>query len=353
MTQTKSYVTFTNVIFKDKNFNLGAGDDRTLRANMPLSEMAATFFYETHDEKEVTELLKHLDGVNHIGYKPRMEWMDSVDLTRDEKLGFVKDGYLVVRDLVPPKIVEDAMKVINQALCTPGGIGQFSSGLTSLNEEVGKSPAVQALLFASGAWTVCQRLLGKGNVIGGKSAQCVLRGPDPSLDYEFLSDTPPGRMWHTDGFCWRGFDKRSCQHSPFTLLVGFTLSDATKPNRGNFSAWPGTHRTNMEPMKKFVKKMDRWMANEPGVQYETSDMPDLSDGVQMLTNPGDVVFAHQKLAHRGGPNGSQDIRYQIYFRLSHKNHQKNQDAGGLLDDLWLEFDGLRDVLTPGQDTLTD
>jgi hypothetical protein len=53
-----------------------------------------------------------------------------------------------------------------------------------------------------------------------------------------------------------------------------------------------------------------------------------------------VVFAHQKLAHRGGPNTSADIRYQVYFRLRHKQHAEFVDSGILLDDLWVEYEGL-------------
>ena len=57
--------------------------------------------------------------------------------------------------------------------------------------------------------------------------------------------------------------------------------------------------------------------------------------------PGDVVIAHQKLAHRGGPNASSVIRHQVCFRLSHKDHASLRDSGVLLDDLWVEFEGLR------------
>merc|ERR1712039_753955 len=105
---------------------------------------------------------------------------------------------------------------------------------------------------------------------------------------------------------WHKIDKQNCNHSPFSLLVGFTLSDATTPNRGNFCVWPGSHRSLMRPIKKYAKKCAPLQVGEEAAEWAVEDMPDLGDGLQVLSKPGDVVFAHQKLAHRGGPNGCKD-----------------------------------------------
>jgi len=66
--------------------------------------------------------------------------------------------------------------------------------------------------------------------------------------------------------------------------------------------------------------------------------PDLGPPVQILADPGDVVFLHPKLAHRVGINASPNIRYQIYFRLRHKRHEELKDQA--LDNIWLEYEGL-------------
>jgi hypothetical protein len=50
------------------------------------------------------------------------------------------------------------------------------------------------------------------------------------------------------------------------------------------------------------------------------------------------VIAHHKLAHRGGPNASSAIRYQVYFRVRHRRHDEHVASGALLEDLWVEFD---------------
>ena len=38
---------------------------------------------------------------------------------------------------------------------------------------------------------------------------------------------------------------------------------------------------------------------------------------------------------------------QVYFRLSHKRHQEYVESMAILDNLWLEFEGLRDLTGSG------
>ena len=44
------------------------------------------------------------------------------------------------------------------------------------------------------------------------------------------------------------------------------------------------------------------------------------DAVSVILNKGDVVIAHQLLPHRIGLNYSPNIRYQVYYRVWHKDH---------------------------------
>ena len=48
------------------------------------------------------------------------------------------------------------------------------------------------------------------------------------------------------------------------------------------------------------------------------------------------MLVHQKVAHRISPNYSPHIRYQCYFRLSHRDHR----AWAPLRGLWSNFEGL-------------
>jgi hypothetical protein len=65
---------------------------------------------------------------------------------------------------------------------------------------------------------------------------------------------------------------------------------------------------------------------------------------KVLASTGDVVLCHQKLAHRAGANGSCNIRYQVYFRISHVDHEALKKDGTLLEDLWCEFEGVKPLL---------
>ena len=44
-------------------------------------------------------------------------------------------------------------------------------------------------------------------------------------------------------------------------------------------------------------------------------LPDLGPPKQLLMEPGDAVFCHPMLAHRGCPNFSPDVRYMVRFVL--------------------------------------
>jgi len=63
---------------------------------------------------------------------------------------------------------------------------------------------------------------------------------------------------------------------------------------------------------------------------------------QILLSRGDVVFALHKTGHRGGPNYSNDLRRMVYFRVSHVHHGQLKLQS--LNDIWVEFQGIRDVL---------
>ena len=134
-------------------------------------------------------------------------------------------------------------------------------------------------------------------------------------------------QWHIDGM---GKGK----HSPFSLLVGITLSEVAGPNRGNLCVFPASHQVLLPIIKEEVRQGTQPLGNP-------ATKPEFHNGVQVVASPGDAVFVHQKTAHRGGPNASDTIRYQVYFRLSHKDHEANLASGSLLEDLWVEFDGLR------------
>jgi hypothetical protein len=75
------------------------------------------------------------------------------------------------------------------------------------------------------------------------------------------------------------------KHSPFSLLVGVTLSDVAAPNAGNFCVFPGSHTTLLPLLKAQAA------AGSPLFNNERSDAkPALENGVQLLAKSGDVRY---------------------------------------------------------------
>lgn len=252
----------------------------------------------------------------------------SRELSAEEKLHFVEWGFLHLKKVVSPDLVEAAVREINAMVLREGGIKHDPVEGTKFCPGLGGCDAIQSLLFESPAWSVVEQLLGKDQAIPPPGAQVALRPPEPVDKVpEPLPIQLPPRQWHIDGM---GKGK----HSPFSVLVGITLSDASKPFSGNFCVFPGSHRTLLPSVKQCVMSGSSIFSKEASTAVEK---PELTNGHQVLAEAGDVVFAHQKLAHRGGPNYSTNIRYQIYYRISSRNHQDMVANGAVLEDLWVEF----------------
>ena len=118
----------------------------------------------------------------------------------------------------------------------------------------------------------------------------------------------------------------------FTALLGITLSHVSGPDMGNLVVWPGTHRI-----------YERYF-RERGPQALLEGMPsvELPPARQVTAEPGDAVLCHYQLGHGIAPNVSPHIRYAVYFRLNHLNHEAIHWE--CMTDIWREWEGMRDVV---------
>lgn len=261
-------------------------------------------------------------------------------LSDEQKQTFMRDGVLVLRGLVPPLLVDEALRAINARLGAGSGAwGRDESGEESLDYAgLGRSPALTNLLARSPAIGVAESLLGRLRRAHRPSAQIALRFP---LDPDRAHAVPPkgDGQWHIDGM------RKDSSMSPFQLLLGVALSSQPNDDCGNLHVWPGEHRRTFEAVRAMratrlaepartragSESEDVWLGHRPAMLHEGCQ--------QVHLEPGDVVLAHQKTPHRIGLNRSPHIRYQAYFRLSAEDYEPDAPMRSLFDG----WHGLRDM----------
>jgi len=268
-----------------------------------------------------------LDADMHaVGPEERMPDVNPQVLSAADVACFKEQGYVVLRRAVPPELVRDALRSINHQLGKPGcwtvdpnplNAAQLALRLPpdGLGRDViNKSPAL---------WSALNVLLGAGNVLPwARGQQVALRFPQPPERGHDQPDVMKGTRYHIDGMG----QNKLC---PFTLLCGVALSDQSRPNCGNLHVFPGSH-LNKALHKYYVERIDDDTQNEAD-----DSKPDLGASTQVLLQPGDVVLAHQLLAHRVGINTSENIRYQLYYRVPHKDHDSFKRR--IVENPWIEY----------------
>jgi hypothetical protein len=248
---------------------------------------------------------------------------------REEQLRELLDlGYTRVAGLVPRALVDRAVRAINASL---GERGMDPAQLPTLRAqshcpELRSSPAILDLFNESGAKSFAESAIGSGKLAPVKSGQIALRFPR-TLE---LDDQPlPATRAHIDGMYSPTNGVQPGTIANFTALLGVLLSDLPDENAGNFTVWPGSH-----------VKHERYF-REHGPQSLMNGMPpiDLGPPKQITGRAGDVILAHYLLGHGIAPNDSPHVRYAIFFRLYHVDHERQRWES--MTDAWREWEGVR------------
>lgn len=132
---------------------------------------------------------------------------------------FREQGYAIVPQAVPPRLVARALSRINRGLGTPGGLvaGGVQPGTGKLGGDAATSAELLGLYSASGGVeALAERLVGRGMVVRPGGCQIALRFPEAGG--AAFGATLSGTEWHTDGM-------RQGKEHPFSLLVGIALSE--------------------------------------------------------------------------------------------------------------------------------
>ncbi|MGI8915007.1 MAG: phytanoyl-CoA dioxygenase family protein [Chloroflexota bacterium] len=250
-----------------------------------------------------------------------------MELTAQQKQEFYQSGFVKVPGAVSQELVDAARRAINASLgnegIDPALLTKFRS--QSYCPELQGTPVITDLINASSVHEYAESAIGVGKIRPVRGGQIALRFPS--------TDPPREPGPHIDGMYspTNGVQKGTIAN--FTALVGIVLSELPHDYMGNLALWPGTHRL-----------YERYFQDHgPEALLEGMPRVELPQPVQITGNPGDAVLCHYQLAHGIAGNSSPYVRYAIYFRLKHVDHDAIHWE--CMTDIWREWEGMQEVVT--------
>lgn len=249
-----------------------------------------------------------------------------MELSQAQKQTFYRQGFLHVPGVVPRIMVEAAMQSINRSL---GSEGIPPDRLPFLHAQsfcpsLQKKPVITDLFTRTPALALAESMIGEGRIRPVGGAQIALRFPN-------AEDPPRPPRPHLDGTYSPTNGVPEGTIGSFTALACVLLSPVTHTYAGNFTVWPGTH----------LQHEAYFRIHTPQALLKGPPPIDLPEPVQLLGQPGDLVLAHYLLAHSAASNATSNIRYAIFFRLSHDQHSEHK--WDTMSDAWLEWEGMREI----------
>jgi len=246
-------------------------------------------------------------------------------LTDEQKQEFAEHGVLKLPGIVPQELVIQARRAINANL---GANGMHPDELTKFRAQsycpgLQGDPAITNLYNESQLKAVAEEFIGAGKVSPVRGGQIALRFPSFDPPREFRP--------HLDGMYSPTNGVKEGTIGNFTALVGVFLSDIPERYSGNFTYWPGTHTKYEEYFRQH------------GPQSLLDGLPpiEMPEPVQFTGQAGDAAFVHYQIGHSIASNSSPNIRYAIFFRLHHIDHDKYHWE--CMTDIWKEWEGMQNV----------
>jgi hypothetical protein len=249
-----------------------------------------------------------------------------MELNLAQKQSLYRDGFVKLPGAVSLDLVDAARLAINASLgengIDPAQLTRFRA--QSYCPELQTDAVITDLVQTSDVWGLAESAIAARQISPVTTGQIALRFPSR----EPLRPPHP----HLDGMYSpsNGVPRGTIRN--FTALVGVILSDIPRPDMGNLTVWPGTH---LEYEQHF---------RERGPQALLEGMPEvpLAEPIQLTGRPGDAVLCHYQLGHGIAGNSSPNIRYAIYFRLKHVNHDAIHWE--CMTDIWREWSGMQAII---------
>ncbi len=251
-------------------------------------------------------------------------------LTRTQKREFVDKGYLKIPGAIPLAQVDAARRAINHSI---GAVGLGGENMDNNRSSFYCAELCDQLvitdLFAGPVFTaIYESLMGEDNVQPITWAKPYPRFPLAPGEEPF---GPSGHMDGT-GNGLNGTAKGDYSRG-FTAFAVVYLMDLPNPWCGNFTVWPGSHRT----CETYFKEVGHEVLSNGVPKIDFPEPP-----VQVTGQAGDLIVGHHALIHTGGPNASPDVRLAVIARPRHTDIKiLGKDA---YTDIWAEWPGVHDVL---------
>jgi hypothetical protein len=262
-------------------------------------------------------------------------------LTAQQLRQFGDDGYLILRGCVAPALVADARRQVNHLLGQ--GSEHWEPDPQGGEKEVLKGsnhPALLRPFSRSALSTHIQQLLagGAGSARGIHNAQLAIRFPVlPST--HGMTPAAVGDVEHRNSDGWHIDGQGKDRSMPFSVLAIVALSDQSSEGNGNFTIYPGWHRS---------ARVRDWYARHLGAAARitdraalhalmNADRPTCGAPLQVCLAPGDAALVHPLLPHRVGNNVSPDVRYTLINRVQHRDADALCGAAAVAADPFLQF----------------
>ncbi len=247
-------------------------------------------------------------------------------ITPEQIESFRQNGFLKLPGIVPSELVDRAKRAINADLgqngMHPDKLPEYRS--QTYCRDLTTKPPITDLYNASPLKAVAEAFIGEEKIKPVGSGQIALRFPAADME---AAPRPPGP--HLDGMYSPNNGVKEGTIGNFTALLGVFLTDLPREYMGNFAVWPGTHT------------LYETYFREHGPQSLLNGMPpvEMPAPQQFLGQAGDAALVHYQLAHGIAGNISPNIRYAIFFRLFHVDHDQNK--WDCMTDVWKEWAGMQ------------
>ena len=253
-------------------------------------------------------------------------------VTDDDRSQFQRDGYVVLRSLVPEDLLADADDEIDRFVESerPRDVHQVHAPVVEGDHA---APGQHQWFPPVARLPACDRALRRSDALQAANELTAPASLDHAFDHIQIATTVapwsrrPGGP-HIDGHT-------EDPPGSFTMLVGILLTDQSGSASGNLWVWPGSHLAHAQ---LFRERGPRVLLSTQGHLTLLDSPPELAAPVEITGRRGDVLLAHYLLGHNKGGNTSTHIRRTIYYRLATAEHRDCWEAA--LCDPWRDYPSL-------------